>query len=266
MNIENTAKSDRTVMKGVKTEEKPVFDFSKPPWNTFQAHAPFVLPHTEWAAEEQTHVRVLFDDQHLYLGITCECRDRKPEAGELGYEGEHVEIFFDPENEQKASIQLAVNSEGRTASFDHRMPEAVRIAHKMGMAFAAQIVPDQYTPEPYASPLAMVSEWRKWIREGIADQMTAKYISPRSPIFRDLRRECSAAGIPLYAELLRSYSHPNVNELFTRYFNGARRAGADAVNIYEGSSVLHLDQNGEPIVRHPAFDRFMREYPFFSKY
>ena len=104
-------------------------------------------------------------------------------------------------------------------------------------------------------------EWRRWIREGIADQMLTKYISPFSPVFRDIREETKKAGLPFYVEFERHFHLPDAPAIYRNYFDTARRAKADAVNIYEAANVACINDSGETYSKTPPFTEFLRNYP-----
>jgi len=130
-----------------------------------------------------------------------------------------------------------------------------------GIPFGLQITPDLFTDNTAACTMGIHFAWREWIREGIADQMLTKYISPLSPIFREVQQESKRAGIPFYVEFERHYEHPAVAAIYGSMFNLARRAGADAVNIYEGANVARITEEGVTVSKAPDFEEFLRGYP-----
>lgn len=93
-------------------------------WTACPMHAPFVFQQSALPVQEQTHVRALYDATHLYLGITCRLQQPVPDAGSLGYLGEHIEVFIDPAHARHASLQFAVNVSGGASCLDHRQSES----------------------------------------------------------------------------------------------------------------------------------------------
>ena len=116
--------SDANVLRAVQVTTTPEFDFAAHPWTECPEHMPFVFQQSDLAVETQTHLRVLYDDQRLYVGIACELTKPASPAGPLGYQGEHIELFLDPANKQESSLQFAVNVSGGMSAIDHHQPES----------------------------------------------------------------------------------------------------------------------------------------------
>ncbi len=137
---------------------------------------------------------------------------------------------------------------------------AKRLCAAAGIPLGLQVTPDLYAERPDACTMGIRFDWRAWLREGIADQMLTKYISPFSPIFRDVRRETTKAGIPFYAEFERHFHNPDAPAIYRNYFDAARRAGADAVNLYEAANLARIDESGATVAKHAAFTEFVRYF------
>jgi hypothetical protein len=90
--------------------------------------------------------------------------------------------------------------------------------------------------------------------------MLTKYISPFSPIFREVHAETKEAGLPFYVEFERHFGLANAPSIYRNYFDAAQRAGASAVNIYEAANVARIEENGATVGKHPAFTEFVRRY------
>lgn len=71
------------------------------------------------AVEPQTHLRVVYDDEALYLGVVCDeprMEDLTPvsqvrDAHEV-FHGETIEVFIDPDHDQAQYYQFGINAAG----------------------------------------------------------------------------------------------------------------------------------------------------------
>jgi hypothetical protein len=160
---------------------------------------------------------------------------------------------------QDGSDEAALRSL-RGACYSDIIRRAQAVCRGAGIPLGLQLTGDLYPSGSAAGTMGIDFDWRGWIAGGLADQMLTKYISPYSPIFRDIHGACEAAGVPLYVEFERFFGHPEAPAIYRHYFDSARAAGALAINLYEGANLAFIDEEGTTRSKHPLFEQFMTGY------
>jgi hypothetical protein len=138
------------------------------------------------------------------------------------------------------------------------MRRAKVVCQQAGIPFGLQVTPDLGANGTQSYHKGILYDWRTWINEGIADQITTKYVSPYSPIYREVHDLCKARDIPLYIEYERFFASKRSPEIYAHFFATAKDAGAEAVNLYESANIAYIDdQTGQTMSKHSRFTDFL---------
>jgi len=139
----------------VQCAQAPSIDgrLDEPAWATAPGATPFYLIEGKpRPAEQQTDVRVLFDDKALYLGVTC--RESRMEAlkaemtrhDDMVWEDDCVEVFIDPQRGRKDYYHFIANAAG--VRFDEKVVDGRKDAEWNGeWTVATQREEDRWTAE-----------------------------------------------------------------------------------------------------------------------
>ena len=132
--------------------------------------------------------------------------------------------------------------------------EAAALVHAAGRKLRLYLSIDGLSvPQPpdrrLAFPQNLELQWRRWLREGLADEGLLRAYNERNrrnalahPLTAEISRACAELGLPLH------FSHHVFNPQEPWFLEEARRIHADArfagLSLYENVSLFHCDEKG----------------------
>lgn len=125
--------------------------------------------------------------------------------------------------------------------------QASTLARQHRKKFSVHLEPGIEVPATHDVRMAMCVEWRRWIEEGLLDEITLKYWSANSRfVHEQILPLARARGIAVYhSESNFALNTPRAKELAEVMTADARRAGLSGFAFYEECSYFNLNGQGE---------------------
>jgi len=135
----------------------------------------------------------------------------------------------------------------RGKAYTEFMRGAKALAVRYGKKLAAHLEPGIEVPLKHHVRMQMAVEWKRWIEEGLLDEITLKYWGARSSfVHTEILPLARRAGIPVHiCDRNFSLNMPRATELASALVREARGAGIDGLNFYEVCSYFLMNGEGE---------------------
>lgn len=184
---------------------------------------------------------------------------------QYGYNPQVVEAFKERHGVdiRTESFDLGEWRRLRGEFYTRFLRQASEELHAAGKRCQAHISPAM---EPEPSEWAMYNihwDWRRWIEDGIIDEITNKEVPPHGGFFRAIRQLTDVRPLPVYdcPFLMIAASSRNWRSNVASWWDIARETGHSGVILYECAALLRATQDSEELIEVvPGFGDFIREY------